>query len=474
MAEGGYDPDGIDFEGSGDDINQPITQSDIEELLPREEKPTKSWRNKFRDFFNKRGVSINKDTADDLFIKKGESKTDWTGRVYEQLELEDLSTKKKKERKQRERKITTAARRIHKLYPEWNSKKSSFLFSIDEYDQVEIKLKAKGGKIYHLSGGQWSDSLPNSISNNLGRTVDQIREFNAVKVELAGLYPNNKITLENGFDLRYNLDKIEITHDDSELWYSLFNKSGSLHGNLPSIIKQNIGESARNLLDKNNERIVDLDKELTTLYPEVDAINTKMNKTAASISSNNSEINDLDSQNEMYNGSEDQTDENKRQIKTNKRRRDQLLSENNEMIDSVEELKSQKAKRQAEIRELQSQKDELVNEREVIEEKLPLRERVKQIIKRHGLTVTGVAVGTIIGVIISNLKSGLSTLAKGVGSGLKSLGAKLAAILPGMVGSIASFIFKTAGEVVGFVSKHAWLLIVGVVVYIVERIKKKI
>ena len=48
----------------------------------------------------------------------------------------------------------------------------------------------------------------------------------------------------------------------------------------------------------------------------------------------------------------------------------------------------------------------------------------------------------VIGVIINSLKSGLSSVAKGVGNGLKTIGKKLGELLPGMVGAIASFIFK--------------------------------
>ncbi len=124
--------------------------------------------------------------------------------------------------------------------------------------------------------------------------------------------------------------------------------------------------------------------------------------------------------------------------------------------------------------EIISRIEENEEEIEQIEERLPLRDRVKQIIKRHGLTVTGIAlaVGTIIGVIVSNLKAGLINVAKGVGNGLKILGKKLGEILPGMVGAIASFIFRTAGQVVGFLAKNTWLLIVAVVMYVVERYKK--
>ena len=106
---------------------------------------------------------------------------------------------------------------------------------------------------------------------------------------------------------------------------------------------------------------------------------------------------------------------------------------------------------------------------------LSLRDRVKEIFKKYGFTVFAVtsAIGVVIGVIVSNLKAGLTSVAKGVGNGLKELGAKLGQILPGMVGAIASFLFKTAGEAIGFLAKNAWLLIVGLVVLAVEQFKKR-
>ena len=64
-------------------------------------------------------------------------------------------------------------------------------------------------------------------------------------------------------------------------------------------------------------------------------------------------------------------------------------------------------------------------------------------------------------------------MGRGLGNGLKAVGKKLGQILPGMVGAIASFLFKTAGEVIGFLEMHAWLLIVAVVVYVIEQFKKK-
>ena len=122
----------------------------------------------------------------------------------------------------------------------------------------------------------------------------------------------------------------------------------------------------------------------------------------------------------------------------------------------------------SEIEEIRSENDQLEQENEVIEERMSLRDRVK-------ITVFSVvtAVGVVIGVIVSNLKKGLTNVAKGVGNGLKAIGKKIGDILPGMIAAIASFIFKTAGEVIGFLGKNAWLLIVAVVLYLVEQFKKK-
>ena len=130
------------------------------------------------------------------------------------------------------------------------------------------------------------------------------------------------------------------------------------------------------------------------------------------------------------------------------------------------------------VRDIEQQRDEresMEREVEVIEERMSLRDRVKAIFKKYGFTVFAVlsAVGAVIGVIVSNLKSGLSRLGKGVGKGFKAIGKKLGEILPGMIGAIASFIFKTAGEAIGFLAKNAWLLIIAVVVYFVEKVKNK-
>ena len=109
----------------------------------------------------------------------------------------------------------------------------------------------------------------------------------------------------------------------------------------------------------------------------------------------------------------------------------------------------------ANIEAQQNEISRLEAENEHIEERMSLRDRVKLIFKKYGFTVFAVvsAVGLVIGVIVSNLQKGLTSLGKGVGGALKNIGKKIGEILPGMIGAIASFVFKTASEAVGFLAK---------------------
>ena len=109
------------------------------------------------------------------------------------------------------------------------------------------------------------------------------------------------------------------------------------------------------------------------------------------------------------------------------------------------------------------------------EEALPLRERVKNIFKKYGWTLQAVALA--VGVVLSALAlaglNGLKAGTKAVGQGLQAIGKKLGSLLPGLIGSIVSFIFKAAGQVFSFLAEHAWLLILAVVAFFMERLLKR-
>ena len=119
---------------------------------------------------------------------------------------------------------------------------------------------------------------------------------------------------------------------------------------------------------------------------------------------------------------------------------------------------------------------EMVNEEiGVRERQRPLLERVKEIFKKYGWTLQAVvlAVGLVLGALALAGLNGLKAGTKAVGQGLKTIGQKLGSLLPGLIGSIVSFIFKAAGQVLSFLGEHAWLLILAVVAFFMERLLKK-
>ena len=151
------------------------------------------------------------------------------------------------------------------------------------------------------------------------------------------------------------------------------------------------------------------------------------------------------------------------------------IREDEEIANNENEQPSVRERAREKIAEKLEHIDAIENERDELEERVSLREKVKNIFKKYGFTVAAVflAVGTVIGVIVNSLTKGLKTVAAGVGNGLKELGKKIAGILPGLIGAIVSFFFKTAGSVISFLGKNAWLLILGVAVFTVERFQKK-
>ena len=167
----------------------------------------------------------------------------------------------------------------------------------------------------------------------------------------------------------------------------------------------------------------------------------------------------------------------KRDLDEERSKNQNKMRENNAEIDRLrQQLEDEPdGEIQRQIERLEAENERLGEQNEEIFSRMSLRDKVKYIFKKYGLTVFGVlaAVSTVIGVIVSNLKAGLTNVARGVGNGLKELGKKLGQILPGMVGAIVSFLFKAAGEAVGFLAKHAWLLIMLVVTFAVEQFKKK-
>ena len=117
--------------------------------------------------------------------------------------------------------------------------------------------------------------------------------------------------------------------------------------------------------------------------------------------------------------------------------------------------------------------EELNEEIEARERQRPLLERVKEIFKKYGWTLQVLAVGVVLSALALAGLNGLKAGTKAVGQGHKTIGQKLGSLLPGPIGSIVCFILKAAGQVLSFLGEHAWLLILAVVAFFMERLLKK-
>ena len=300
------------------------------------------------------------------------------------------------------------------------------LCGVDEYDRVWVSLTGKRATKYvHQPSGRFlsqaNKEMPKTLKQLLGQTNEE------------ALGQRDKIIEQNEETIR-QLGQSRKVIKDSE-------------GRLRDLEKQN---------KKLSKTITEKEKVVSKLRDQLEK------------STSPSERKRLD----------EEISKVKRDLAKERSKNQNTMRENNAEIErlrqKVEDGEDQEEV-QRQIERLEAENERLGERNEEMFSRMSLRDKVKYIFKKYGLTVFGVlaAVGTVIGVIVSNLKAGLTNVAKGVGDGLKDIGKKLGQILPGMVGAIVSFLFKAAGEAVGFLAKHAWLLIMLVVTFSIEKFKKK-
>ena len=99
------------------------------------------------------------------------------------------------------------------------------------------------------------------------------------------------------------------------------------------------------------------------------------------------------------------------------------IREDEEIANNENEQPSIRERAREKIAEKLEQIDALENERDELEERVSLREKVKNIFKKYGFTVAAVflAVGTVIGVIVNSLTKSSRPLPQGSETGLRNL-----------------------------------------------------
>ena len=323
---------------------------------------------------------------------------------------------------------------IKRIFPDFNPLDSTFTAEWDKDGNLKVKLSTQSNAVEHTlidkDGVINYDNLPKNIKKSLGISYEKILGRNDELVSKLN-EDNEKIK-----DLSNALNGLRATLETNDLEIQRYISND---------------KEQRRIIEQHQTRIAEIESYLDVAVKQKIEAKTEFEKLSIEL--------------KRY---KDELDKNKKglsNLRNVEQSRDRLLSRVNELEEIV---RKQIISNEDKIADLERQNEFII-------ERLPLRERVKAIFKKYGFTVFAVvsAVGVVIGVIVSNLSKGLTKLGKGVGNGLKVIGKKLGEILPGMVGAIVSFLFKTAGEVIGFLGKNAWLLIVAVVLYFVEQFKKK-
>ncbi len=128
-----------------------------------------------------------------------------------------------------------------------------------------------------------------------------------------------------------------------------------------------------------------------------------------------------------------------------KEQESELKGQNEEDQAIIQDDNTSPSEREAAEARVAERNEELSRLRAQIEEKeagMPLRERIREIFKKYGVTVTAIliAAGITVGAVVGSITKALKATGKAMGIGLKDLGAKIGSLLPGLMArSSASF-----------------------------------
>ena len=314
-------------------------------------------------------------------------------------------------------------------------------------------------------------SLPKQIKDALGKSVtEELKETNAQLQELQNqeeaqqkAFQQAQIKADEAQRLRREIEAIRGRIKDIA---DRMQKLEDTHGPLDKEAIQKLKDEKRQLETEHQEKRNQLDK-LHKAAQQTQQLQQDLNKTRLSKGETERRLGKLKAQKDAI-----------QSLDELKQKAAEIEKQINEDMNIIEaENTSPEAAAEARTR-LGVRNEELERVREEIEARerqRPLLERVKDIFKKYGWTLQAVvlAVGLVLGALALAGLNGLKAGTKAVGKGLKAIGQKLGSLLPGLIGSIVSFIFKAAGQVFSFLAEHAWLLILAVVAFFMERLLKR-
>ena len=343
--------------------------------------------------------------------------------------------------------------------------------------EVSMRAKDKWYRLYTKSRGDvdksFNESLPKEIKTALGKSLDE--QFNDTNTALQT--KQNKLAAKQkqleqaeqraaeSQKLRRDMDALTNQINDAD---ARMRELEDKHGPLNEEAIQRLKDDKRKWEGEKQTKLQQL-SQLRKLAKQADKIHKEVDQLI--IMHEKRELEDRSNELRAKKDALTPLDD----LKKEGEELEAKITEDKRVMKDENTPSSEKAAAQARVTANEARLTRINTEIEVRERQRPLLERVKDIFKKYGWTLQAVALA--VGIVLSALAlagmNGLKAGTKAVGKGLLAIGKKLGSLLPGLIGSIVSFIFKAAGQVFSFLAEHAWLLILAVVAFFIERLLKR-
>ena len=339
--------------------------------------------------------------------------------------------------------------------------------------EVSMRTKDKWYPLLTKSRGDvaksFNESLPKEIQTALGKSLDeQFNDTNTALQEKQNELDEKQKQLEQ--DEQRAAESQKLRREMDALTNQIRDKDARIReledihgGSIDTEAIQRLKDEKKTLEGEKRSK----DKELAQLRKQYDKIRKEVDKLRREKRELETRKNELAAKKDAL-----------KPLDELKQRAEELNQNITEDIRLIEDENTSPSERETARERLAVRNEELemVNEEiEARERQRPLLERVKDIFKKYGWTLQAVAlaVGIVLSALALATTNGLKAGTQAIGNGLKTIGQKLGSLLPGLIGSIGSYIFKAAGSVLSFLGEHAWLLILAVVAFFMERLLKR-
>ena len=366
------------------------------------------------------------------------------------------------------------------MYPQANKDALQVEYQKDKQGnpRLLVKMVGRGKKVYPLFTKnavtrqlRENPNLSQEIKTYLGKSMgEQMKDFQQEKVrkeaELAAKQKQLEQIQQRAAEsqkLRRDMDALTNAIRDAE---AQRREMEDVHGSIDTEAIQRLKDEKRRLEAEKQAKNQQLSK-LQKGAKQADKIQAEVDKLRLDKRGLEQQLAEMQAKQEAL-----------KPLDELKQRAEELNQHITEDMRLIEDENTSPSEREAARERLAVRNEELetLNEEiEARERQRPLLERVKDIFKKYGWTLQAVAlaVSIVLSALALAATNGLKAGTKAIGNGLKAIGQKLGSLLPGLIGSIVSYIFKAAGSVLSFLGEHAWLLILAVVAFFMERLLKK-